>query len=49
MEAKARRLGEFDLMEEHGLENGRKHLAVLTFEMEPQSLVPPGHPFGLSE
>jgi hypothetical protein len=27
-------LGEFDLMEEHGLANGRKQAAVLTFELE---------------
>ncbi len=29
------RLGEFDLMEDNGIGNGRKHLAVLSVELEP--------------
>lgn len=30
------RLGEFDLMEDNAMGNGRKHLAVLSVELEPQ-------------
>ena len=34
------RLGELTEMEEHGLSNGRKQLAVLVFEMEPGTNLP---------